>query len=60
MKWARESGFRAMQFNAVVETNVHAVKLYKSIGFDVIGTLPGGFNHPTRGYAGPHIMHLGP
>ncbi|MGW0564336.1 N-acetyltransferase family protein [Streptomyces sp. NPDC003016] len=56
--WAREAGFRAMQFNAVVETNVHAVKLYESIGFDVIGTLPEGFEHPTRGYVGLHIMHL--
>ncbi|GAA2956942.1 GNAT family N-acetyltransferase [Streptomyces enissocaesilis] len=58
VKWAREAGFRAMQFNAVVETNVHAVKLYESIGFDVIGTLPEGFRHPTRGYVGLHIMHL--
>ncbi|MET9517594.1 GNAT family N-acetyltransferase [Streptomyces sp. NPDC002994] len=56
--WAREAGFRAMQFNAVVETNVHAVKLYRSIGFEVIGTLPEGFNHPTQGYVGLHIMHL--
>ncbi|MBT2488217.1 GNAT family N-acetyltransferase [Streptomyces sp. ISL-96] len=56
--WAREAGFRAMQFNAVVESNVHAVKLYKSIGFEVIGTLPEGFNHPTQGYVGLHIMHM--
>ncbi|MFJ6235646.1 GNAT family N-acetyltransferase [Streptomyces griseus] len=55
--WARAEGYRAMQFNAVVETNTHAVKLYRSIGFDVIGTLPEGFNHPTEGYVGIHIMH---
>ncbi len=55
--WARAEGYRAMQFNAVVETNTHAVKLYRSIGFDVIGTLPEGFNHPTQGYVGIHIMH---
>ncbi|MFH9265074.1 GNAT family N-acetyltransferase [Streptomyces sp. NPDC017546] len=55
--WARAEGYRAMQFNAVVETNTHAVKLYRSIGFDVIGTLPEGFNHPTEGYVGLHIMH---
>ncbi|WP_069736048.1 GNAT family N-acetyltransferase [Streptomyces sp. EN27] len=55
--WARAEGFRAMQFNAVVETNTHAVKLYESIGFEVIGTLPEGFNHPTEGYVGIHIMH---
>ncbi|WP_318196316.1 GNAT family N-acetyltransferase [Streptomyces sp. MCL20-2] len=56
--WARAEGYRAMQFNAVVETNTHAVKLYQSIGFDVIGTLPEGFNHPTEGYVGLHIMHM--
>ncbi|MET9511479.1 GNAT family N-acetyltransferase [Streptomyces flavidovirens] len=56
--WAREAGFRAMQYNAVVETNVHAVKLYKSICFEVIGTLPEGFKHPTQGYVGLHIMHM--
>ncbi|MFH9295182.1 GNAT family N-acetyltransferase [Streptomyces sp. NPDC017520] len=55
--WARAEGYRAMQFNAVVETNTHAVKLYRSIGFDVIGTVPEGFNHPTEGYVGLHIMH---
>ncbi|MFC9176163.1 MULTISPECIES: GNAT family N-acetyltransferase [unclassified Streptomyces] len=55
--WARTSGFRAMQFNAVVETNTHAIKLYESVGFEVIGTLPEGFNHPTEGYVGLHIMH---
>ncbi|MGW2276452.1 N-acetyltransferase family protein [Streptomyces sp. NPDC001770] len=56
--WAREQGYRAMQFNAVVETNVHAVKLYESLGFEVIGTLPEGFRHPEDGYVGLHIMHL--
>ncbi|AWL84608.1 GNAT family N-acetyltransferase [Streptomyces globisporus] len=55
--WARAEGYRAMQFNAVVETNTRAVKLYQSVGFDVIGTLPEGFNHPTEGYVGIHIMH---
>ncbi|MEU1087310.1 GNAT family N-acetyltransferase [Streptomyces sp. NPDC005576] len=58
VEWAREQGYRAMQFNAVVETNVHAVKLYESLGFEVIGTLPEGFLHPRDGYVGLHIMHL--
>jgi L-amino acid N-acyltransferase YncA len=57
MEWARSAGFRAMQFNAVVETNVHAVRLYRSLGFEVVGTLPEGFRHPTQGYVGLHIMH---
>ncbi|MCP3820694.1 GNAT family N-acetyltransferase [Streptomyces sp. A3M-1-3] len=56
--WARAAGYRAMQFNAVVETNEYAVKLYRSLGFEVLGTLPEGFRHPTKGYVGLHIMHL--
>lgn len=55
--WARTAGFRAMQFNAVVETNVYAVRLYRSLGFEVVGTLPEGFNHPVEGYVGLHVMH---
>lgn len=58
VEWARAEGYRAMQFNAVVETNVHAVALYRSLGFEVIGTLPEGFRHPKEGYVGLHIMHL--
>ncbi|MFI2780355.1 GNAT family N-acetyltransferase [Streptomyces sp. ALB3] len=55
--WARAAGYRAMQFNAVVETNIHAVRLYRSLGFEIIGTLPEGFKHPVEGYVGLHIMH---
>ncbi|WP_455352727.1 N-acetyltransferase family protein [Streptomyces sp. SYSU K217416] len=58
VEWARAAGYRAMQFNAVVETNEYAVKLYRSIGFEVVGTVPEGFRHPTKGYVGLHIMHL--
>jgi len=57
IEWARSSGHRAMQFNAVVETNEYAVRLYRSLGFDVVGTLPEGFRHPRHGYVGLHIMH---
>ena len=54
---ARADGFRAMQFNAVVETNVRAVALWRSLGFDVLATVPEGFEHPTEGLVGLHIMH---
>lgn len=56
LDWARSEGYRAMQFNAVVETNTRAVALWRSLGFEVLGTLPEGFNHPTEGYVGLHIM----
>ena len=39
----RELGFRILQFNAVVESNVHARHLYERLGFQQLGTIPGGF-----------------
>jgi L-amino acid N-acyltransferase YncA len=54
---ARDAGFRAMQFNAVVSTNRRAIALWKSLGFSIIGTVPAGFRHPERGRVDLHIMH---
>ena len=42
---AKDLGFAAMQFNFVVSTNVRAVGLWQSLGFDVVGRLPGAFAH---------------
>ncbi len=42
---AKRLGFTAMQFNAVVSTNAHAVKLWKSLGFETVGTLPRAYRH---------------
>ena len=39
----RELGFRVLQFNAVVESNIHARHLYERLGFIQLGTIPGGF-----------------
>jgi GNAT superfamily N-acetyltransferase len=55
--WARREGFRAIQFNAVVETNESAVHLWQELGFRIIGTVPEAFNHPKHGYVGLHVMH---
>ena len=57
MDRARAEGFRAMQFNAVVETNTPAVRLWRSLGMDVLATVPDGFRHPADGYVGLHIMY---
>ncbi|WP_030055912.1 MULTISPECIES: GNAT family N-acetyltransferase [Streptomyces] len=57
LDWARRSGFRAMQFNAVVASNHHAVKLYESLGFEIVGTVPEAFHHPVDGYVGLHVMY---
>jgi L-amino acid N-acyltransferase YncA len=56
--WARRSGFAAIQFNAVVDTNMAAVRLYESLGFVTLGTAPGAFRHPILGPVGLRIMWL--
>ena len=48
---ARELGFRILQFNAVVATNVHARHLYQRLGFMELGTIHGGFRMPDGSYA---------
>ena len=56
LDWAWRAGYRAMQFNAVVETNVRAVRLWEALGFEILATVPGAFLHPRYGYVGLHIM----
>ncbi len=58
VRWARASGFRGIQFNAVVETNQRAVALWRSLGFEVVGTVPGAFRRPGGQYVGLHVMYL--
>ena len=55
---ARAHGYAAMQFNAVVSTNVHAIELYRKLGFVTIGTVPDAFDHATLGRVGLDIMYL--
>jgi ribosomal protein S18 acetylase RimI-like enzyme len=54
---ARERGFRAMQYNFVISTNERAVRLWQSFGFEIVGRLPGAFQHPTHGYVDAFIMY---
>ena len=56
--WHRDAGFRGIQFNAVVETNTAAVALWQSLGFEIVGTVPGAFHSPSQGYVGLHVMFL--
>jgi len=53
---ARARGFRAMQFNFVVSTNERAVRLWQALGFDIVGRLPGAFDHPTHGFVDALVM----
>jgi GNAT superfamily N-acetyltransferase len=58
VQWHRDQGYRGIQFNAVVETNTAAVRLWRSLGFEIVGTVPGAFRSPTHGYVGLHVMYL--
>ena len=55
---ARSRGYRAMQFNFVVATNERAVRLWQSLGFQVVGRLPGAFQHPVHGFVDALVMYL--
>ena len=57
LKEARRLGFRAMQFNFVVSANEAAVKLWQSLGMKIVGTLPGAFRHPEKGYVDVYVMY---
>ncbi|HEV7311656.1 GNAT family N-acetyltransferase [Sphingopyxis sp.] len=53
---AKAQGFRALQFNFVVSSNVRAVGLWQSLGFEVVGRLPGAFDHPAEGFVDALVM----
>lgn len=50
LRMAGEKGFRILQFNAVVASNVHALHLYERLGFQPLGVIPGGFRMPDGSY----------
>ena len=54
---ARSRGFRAMQFNFVISTNTRAVRLWQSLGFEVVGTLAQAFEHPRLGFVDALVMY---
>jgi GNAT superfamily N-acetyltransferase len=57
VEWARAAGYHGMQFNAVVETNTGAVRLWQSLGFEILTTVPEAFDHPQHGLVGLHVMY---
>ncbi|MBO1756589.1 GNAT family N-acetyltransferase [Allobranchiibius sp. CTAmp26] len=57
LDWAAAGGFAGMQFNAVVEGNTAAERLYADLGFVTVGTVPGAFESPTRGRVGLHVLY---
>lgn len=57
LEHAKTQGYRAMQFNFVVSTNVRAVRLWQQFGFDIVGRLPHAFKHPRLGYVDALVMY---
>ena len=57
LEYAKGRGFRAMQFNFVVKTNERAVRLWESLGFSIVGTLPEAVLHPVAGYTDAYVMY---
>ena len=54
---AKRLGFHAMQFNFVVKSNEKAVKLWQSLGFEIIGEIPEAFRHTEKGLTNAFIMY---
>lgn len=57
LEHARARGYRAMQFNFVVSTNTRAIGLWESLGFAIVGRLPGAFRHPEHGFVDALVMY---
>jgi len=56
LREARRMAFRAMQFNFVISTNTRAIHLWNQLGFEIVGTLPGAFRDPEKGYVDVYVM----
>ena len=56
--WHRRRGYEGIQFNAVVASNEAAVRLWRSLGFEIVGTVPNAFRSPSHGRVGLHVMFL--
>lgn len=54
---AKARGFRAMQFNLVISTNEAAVHLWQACGMEIVGRLPGAFDHPRLGEVDALVMY---
>jgi ribosomal protein S18 acetylase RimI-like enzyme len=57
LEYARTHGFRALQFNFVVSSNLPAIHLWQKFGFATVGRLPGAFLHPKLGYVDALVMY---
>lgn len=56
LEYAKSAGFKGMQYNFVLSTNVGAIRLWKKFDFDIVGRLPKAFLHPSDGYIDALVM----
>jgi ribosomal protein S18 acetylase RimI-like enzyme len=56
IKEAKQLGYKSMQFNIVLKSNAHAVRLWEKLGFKIVGELPEVFDHPERGLTNAYVM----
>jgi L-amino acid N-acyltransferase YncA len=57
IQYAASRGYRAMQFNLVISTNERAIRLWQSLGFEILCRIPEAFQHPVNGYVDALVMH---
>ena len=53
---ARRLGYHGLQFNMVVATNAHALRLWEKLGMRVVGTVPGAFRRPDGGFDDAFVL----
>ena len=57
LKTAKTLGYKAMQFNSVVESNKASLNLWKKLGFQIVGEIPNGFRTLENTYVNTFILH---
>jgi L-amino acid N-acyltransferase YncA len=57
LREAKRAGFLAIQYNFVVSTNTAAIRLWRKLGFEIVGTLPKAFRHEELGLVDVYVMH---
>lgn len=57
LKEARRLGYKALQFNMVVSTNLSAIRLWDRLGFEIIGEIPEAFQMKGKGLVSVYVMH---
>ena len=57
LHFAKNRGFRAMQFNMVLSQNNRAIQLYQKLGFSIVGTIPDAIHHDDGSFQDGYVMY---